>query len=1454
MSGLSLGLTADKIFGSYLPSVYIRSVIINNPLDAITGTPDIAGTTLINCEFEISFDKPAEADIDIEDWVTEQLDHLQLYVFLSPFGDLNTNLEESNLSMKDLMGAMYPAKSSDFKKSWPGFLYIMSRLKESFIADWYGSSYCAGTHADGTAWTADDRRAGLGDMTSEIAERFYGRFLSATSWAEGDPTNTEGPWDGTIAPCFITENIDETLAFINPTLSDDDYGSKFTTATLSSLASGTGEIPGSTIETEGHYDSEGNEIIKISNINIQLEYKTDTYPTNITPRLQNTEKLFLIATIGHDMTSATLTGFSESLYNSNFGDISYEHILQNNQVPDQTEVIFREITTKEVFNGKPIQTLDRKYFVPTPLDQSIITESVENLMTNFNKWTQNDKRLERNVNNLKALMAAKSTSTDLLLELKKYLNTYPQKDFGSPPGKFFKALSDVVASFNEGVSKQLQLARNLTFNAKVIDNRPPPLKNTYQPPGDRGFTRLESADFIPPAWSMMSRYIEQTLPVKGLMTDFAEFALAEGFLDDYLVVDDSGRMVDVEEDELMKNVFEAWEYFDSAAGYTAPTTGVEQYADTVVANKGIWHFDYEKALHSETVISKVFNVRKIQDLFHYTVPYEYYFCSLVSQYRREADLVLNNAAPTEGDGYSGHVPDDYHTICLWTRMWEKDTDPPKVPYSLYFNYTYDTSNLKYGQPYVYTFGKAGVEPWAVPTTLEDYSGDTYEAPELSVPEFELGADPASMWGDAAVKDEVWDMYSLPSDRSAWSVIKDYVTWIDESADWASTTQFRTHSYIRYACFDVANPTYSERLEGFGNYDMPDYRTMVPFGPRDGYRILSFQYRDFMDDDVAYYNTWGSFYGGRNGEYIAMMEMGEDYVEGVSDVTRDSYVMLSSGEGDLEMEKRLLDDVWTTYDYEVYMRDRTIEVYDDIYDMAMEAFEALEKYHSLAQELCNFNNITGAFNQFFSEGVYNYYGGELKPWITAAYMYNALRELIYAAFSENADTPTNMEKLLEDTRRIADRIGPINGSVANIASFVGKFRLVLNSFYNQEGMTGGEELAFRAWNVSALSDTATADYDDDAATMIAELKTTYNDYSDKFTNYVKIDKMIYGNLALSAYWEDQFVDYIPPSCKDMHTDPDLTDEEKVYTWLACASTIYKGSLKDYCETRAGGFYTYGPISESNTIFKIYRRSMMTAAFLYEFQDMIDDYRYLSHTSYIEGGAGDPFYNRDEFKDFFRGEPWNLDDLSPMADGEPTWLTIIDQGIHWLNKMNQTGRGTLEDTWIPTSAWNQGPTTYYGVADWTDTPWMATYVKTDYDWIYGYTDDTTYEGTTVVAGGEVEPTTWEDIGRLPVFYWLEYEMSFGYYGSGGTGGAGAGATRLWTTAADDFYSTYSSWDVGPWEDLYDNGQQAWQMTTTMGPDSHGVYSMRQWRDQFQFDLGLVQMDSANNQFLLDGTPIS
>mgnify|MGYP003673876443 CR=1 FL=1 len=48
MSRLNLGLDSRKVFGEYLPSVFIQSAVISNPTDPVTGVPNIEGTTHIN--------------------------------------------------------------------------------------------------------------------------------------------------------------------------------------------------------------------------------------------------------------------------------------------------------------------------------------------------------------------------------------------------------------------------------------------------------------------------------------------------------------------------------------------------------------------------------------------------------------------------------------------------------------------------------------------------------------------------------------------------------------------------------------------------------------------------------------------------------------------------------------------------------------------------------------------------------------------------------------------------------------------------------------------------------------------------------------------------------------------------------------------------------------------------------------------------------------------------------------------------------------------------------------------------------------------------------------------------------------------------------------------------------------------------------------------------------------
>ena len=94
---------------------------------------------------------------------------------------------------------------------------------------------------------------------------------------------------------------------------------------------------------------------------------------------------------------------------------------------------------------------------------------------------------------------------------------------------------------------------------------------------------------------------------------------------------------------------------------------------------------------------------------------------------------------------------------------------------------------------------------------------------------------------------------------------------------------REYSYIKFVNFDVATdpntPTggsaEGDLGTGYGMSRAELRRTRLrdynPYGPdlinhlkvRDGYRLMCFEYQDFMDDDIAFYNTYGASEVGRH---------------------------------------------------------------------------------------------------------------------------------------------------------------------------------------------------------------------------------------------------------------------------------------------------------------------------------------------------------------------------------------------------------------------------------------------------------------------------------------------------------------------------------------------------------------------------------------------------------------
>jgi len=1235
MSKLNLGLDSRKVFGEYLPSVFINKIIIAYPTDSVTGIPNKSGDILIDVELEINITKPSDMDLDIQEWISLNMDQLFLYTFLSPYGGLNAQLEESTLNFAELFAAKDSVSMTPgaFTAASPAAGRILDYIKDAFINDWFpaGTDYTWGPWS-ATGWTDTERAVGLavpdrvynspsavfwGTTDCELTDGFY------LDGVKGCPLNFDGPWDtdGSAEPsCYIEAVLPDVLSFF--TLSTDDLGTHSHTIKLADLAAGE---HGAIINSQTAYDKEGNEIVRITNIALQFTYAastSDDIRDFITASLESIEKLFLVCVVG--TAESDIAGLRYPLFNVNFGDISYEHILKYNMLPDPEYQIFMEIKTEDVFNGKPIQTFNKKYYVPDPINQKTIVDNLKILIANSQKWAEKDSTLAQNIQNLEALLASKEKAIDLMPELYLYTVSYPNKDLGSKSGKFFNAFRQIITSYNEIIAHQPQLAKKLIINDRLIDQRPPPLNYSYWPPtpigsptladgtttnpdypllyrGDGSHSLGASEDYIPNMWAMMSRYAEQTIPTYGLLADFVEYAVGEGLATPTEYT--TGWVWDYNIDAAQESFAE----MNSSFMYTRDSQQTSYYTDTVVGNKGTWIFDWEKALHKESWIANVINVRKLQELFHLTIPYKYFRVHTAEMVRNEAELQLQND-PDWSDSTWRNDSSEFVRISQ-KAIFDEEKD---YPATLSCEYSYDPDKMKYGQPFVYTLSDPGgdvdmeeataiVDPltgggpvsaggdssywWWAGTAYEDAVISSGAGSRILLPGGAFTAEWASSWTTAT--------------EDIWESVEDFIIYAD-----TMTLGARSSSFLRFCNFDVCDDDTYSRLDGFNSYDT-GFEYTSTLGPRDGYRVITLQYRDYMDDDVAYYNTWGSYVGDRNPEWAFFLSTGDtDEVGSTDDLVS----------------------VWTNYVVDVFVTDRTLKFFTaDLYPYFESIYASLLSYQEQAGEICNFNNLTGRFNDFFAEAMLGRYEGTHYPWTRAAYVYWAMRDLFTMSFSSSHSAAIDWGSLLEYTRRTIYEIGPESGSLDEIESFRLEFERILNIIKPSGTGIGAYHPVFKQLYTLVGSDGPESDTTDEEVWEIIMDSENHLEFS----NIIPIVKMIHGNLALGAFWDDALPDPVPATCEyDPVTDGITPDWLTPAGWLACMANEFD-------------FLVSTSVSSASPWHACRPESILTQAFIYEFWDELQDaapaWPAASHPTSVTAWIGsnissNPLYSVDNFADF------------------------------------------------------------------------------------------------------------------------------------------------------------------------------------------------------------------------------
>jgi hypothetical protein len=1134
MAKINLKVNSDRAFGKYLPSVYIDRITVNHPFtDA--GIADKSIVTFdVDLSINFTFDGADKNLSDIKSWINKYLDDLYLYSFISPYTRFNQQLENKRLNLRDLFNAYTPPTSDSFTSDSPMYPYIVAEMKESFArknidfygegvvssgmealeelgyADWVGSTFGGDTPDDGLKAlyyysNYSDIMASVNTPGSIMETLFYG------AGAGEFPTdaNLSGPWHGgdDLPDKVRYASIDSATLSGGEMVTFDDYyvddyytdewfrinnlsmyGDNFFDEASSGYMDGAWEtdgIPSGPVSFMGLYkdefltyymfddesesvvyhktkltdllgdseldnayltkrevyDDQGNEILKIENIQLKFQYDQGSADSVF---LETIEKLFFVSTIGLDIDALDST--PRGIFNNNFGGITFETVLKFGAADQSFNEVFVENATGAAYDGIPLQALNGKYYAEEPISRRRIVNKFGAIIRDYKSNYPRDSKLAQNIKNLQYLLATNEESTELFSEFKKFQRTYTDKSQVTASGRFYSEVVNEMVVFSKKIMLQMEVARKIIMNSIVIDLRGtlllseslgfPDPSGIYQ---TGNFVRTSddllsndklehpSNDYIPRNWINFSRRTVETM----LFDASSEYALLsmgqktdyDEMLDDYLdsLVEAYGGDPDFAESMdagIRSEILTEHQYHNSErAELVTDRTGQERREDIdfVVENRGYFFFDWEKALHTQSNLAKICTISKLHRFLGLTVPYEYFQVESVKMIREELEFTSR-----EGEFESISLGD--HNFWGVKQVMHM-TSPKSYPRSNNSTYSMIRGNMS-----------------------EDDSEDIAIAQQYGKPRIKI-------WSESG-----------GTERSA---------------------------YLKFVNFDVCTSRYESRLEGYGNFTPygVDYALERGYKIRDGYRLMAFAFRDYMDDDIAYYNT----------QYEGDMNR------------RDTLELFN-----------YLDEPYTPYTIQILVKDKTVDFFiGSVYGLLIRTYNELKDYLAYAEELCSYNNITGVFNQFFIDAVTERYADTTsKPWVKAALIINSCKQVFFQSFSDETDTITE-ENIIMQSVALVNKFSPEKGTLQGLQSFVSEYKRFLLYFNPNIATIDDIEVSVappsRIYNrILELSEPPITELDidpDGAVSIPAGLEKMH-----EFANCFSIDQPIFGDYVLDAYEE------------------------------------------------------------------------------------------------------------------------------------------------------------------------------------------------------------------------------------------------------------------------------------------------------------------------------------------------
>lgn len=139
------------------------------------------------------------------------------------------------------------------------------------------------------------------------------------------------------------------------------------------------------------------------------------------------------------------------------------------------------------------------------------------------------------------------------------------------------------------------------------------------------------------------------------------------------------------------------------------------------------------------------------------------------------------------------------------------------------------------------------------------------------------------------------------------------------------------------------------------------------------------------------------------------------------------------------------DFGQSYRFNIYIDDNTLDFYEMLVSQFEDVIAKIKEYLDFAEDFCSYNNIDNRFNDFFKQGVTDYFERQgFVPWELAPKLYAIHLDLVRDQFSGVASSMSRFAK------EQVSLISPNNGTLDVLRNFVQEMEDFYETYYGVAG--------------------------------------------------------------------------------------------------------------------------------------------------------------------------------------------------------------------------------------------------------------------------------------------------------------------------------------------------------------------------------------------------------------------